>query len=144
VKQRLTNLPTSASRRALATPAKPAAAATPAVAGGGKAPAKGGAAAAGKKKKVGKESKLGNTLTQGSTGFVVGEKIPIGIFKDGQDPTVKLDAEYPSWLWKVNELPTLSDCVKMVQKNDEEGRKDITLITRMNRLNRNVSEDSSG
>jgi hypothetical protein len=123
--------------RHFATPAKPAAAAP----AGGKAPAKGGAAAKGGagKKKAGKESKLGNTLTAGSTGFAVGEKMPIGIFKEAQDPVVKQDKEYPDWLWKVHELPTLNDSIKIVAKEMEEGKVNVQLAKRINRLKRNVS-----
>ena len=129
--------------RTFATPAKPASpAGAPAAAGGGaKAPAKGAASAkGGAKKKGGKESKMGNTLTAGSTGFAVGEKIPIGIMKEGQDPIVKSDKDYPTWLWKVHDMPTLTDCLRTLAKDAEEGKPpNVELVNRVNRLRRKVS-----
>jgi hypothetical protein len=124
--------------RSLATPAKPAASgATPAgkAAGGDK-----GKQAGGGKKKGGKESKLGNTLTAGSTGFAVGEKIPIGIFKESPDPIVKKDNEYPTWLWKVMELPSLNDCKRLIAEDQKDGKiPNPYLFKRIWRLENNVS-----
>lgn len=124
--------------RYFATPAKPAA--TPAA--GGKTAAKGAdkaKGAAGGKKKGGKESKLGNTLTAGSTGFLVGEKIPIGIFKDSPDPVVKVDKDYPEWLWKVSDLPTLGDCIKLAEQDKADGKPpNKQLYKRIERLRNNA------
>jgi hypothetical protein len=76
----------------------------------------------GKGKKT-KESKMGNTLTaDGRTGFVTGEKVPVNVFKDGKDPVVRPDGDYPFWLWtQVRELPTLKECETMMTKDRAEG-----------------------
>lgn len=82
------------------------------------APAK----AKGKPKKA-KESKMGNTLTaDGRTGFFLGEQVPINIYKEGKDPVVKTDGDYPAWLFsQVTRLPTLTECVQIMQKDRLEG-----------------------
>ena len=77
--------------------------------------------AKGKPKKV-KESKMGKTTSSGPTGFALGEKVPINIFKDGSDPIIKADSEYPNWLFtKANRLPTLKECLEKMEKDRSEG-----------------------
>jgi len=119
-----------------AAPAKPAGGAAPAAKGGKAAPAKGGAA---KGKKAGKESKLGTTVTPGSSGFAVGEKIPISILKESQDPVVKADKDYPEWLWKVAEVPTIADCTRILEEAEARGEKNVAVAVRLQRLKRTVS-----
>lgn len=118
----------------------PAPAAKPAAAAGGKADAKKAAPAKGAKGKKGKEGKLGNTLTNGPTGFASGEKVPIALTKDGADPVVKGDVDYPEWLWKVHDLPSLELLMKTKKQRtldpvEEKRRKQLTTC-------RNIKENN--
>lgn len=121
---------------AAAPAGKAAAGATGGAAGGGGTAAKGGAAdKKGAKKKV-KEGKLGVTVTQGPTGFNVGEPVPISIFKDQKDPIIGDDAAYPAWLWTdVLDQPSVKQILRMKKQGKEVS---YELQRRLKKLQRKV------
>jgi len=41
-----------------------------------------------------------------------GDKIPIGILKDKDDPEILADDEYPEWLWEVNRFKSRREIEK--------------------------------
>ena len=103
--------------------------------------AAGGKAAAKDKKVKKKESKLGTTVSATSTGFAIGESMPISIMKDAKDPVVLKDAEYPDWLWtSVINLPTIADLQIRVQRDVKENKRPTLEDSgRLERLLRRVS-----
>lgn len=87
-------------------------------AAGGAKPAAGGAKAAGGKAGAAGGAKKKGADGKGSSGpsvvklvpSNVGDKVPIGIFKEGAgDPVIKKDEAYPSWLWTIANTPTFEE-----------------------------------
>mmetsp|Transcript_15942 Transcript_15942/g.21076 ORF Transcript_15942/g.21076 Transcript_15942/m.21076 type:complete len:90 (-) Transcript_15942:404-673(-) len=41
----------------------------------------------------------------------IGDPVPINFYKDGQDPLIKPDEDYPDWMWNLKQ-PSLAELKK--------------------------------
>ncbi|CAM9397650.1 unnamed protein product [Heterosigma akashiwo] len=69
----------------------------------------------------------------------VGEPVPINFLKDGQDPLIKPDSDYPEWLWGLK-LTSLAD-LKKAEKIDEISTPDLKRYWRL--LNRSKIKEKN-